>query len=176
MEERDYSGIRISLATKLEKLTDTIKIDISTGDEITPAAIEFTYPMMFDNEKIHIWSYNIETLLAEKLETVVSRSTLNTRMRDFYDIYIIQEEKAANINIETLRSAVINVARKRGSLILFDNIDEIIEDIFKSSYLRNNWSNYISGNYYVGNLSWDVVLEATINVLKQVAFNMCSRI
>lgn len=94
MEEHDYSGVRFTVAVTLEKLRDSIKIDISTGDEITPSAIEFSYPMMFDDEKLYIWSYNLETMLAEKIETVIARSTLNTRMRDFYDIHILWSEKA----------------------------------------------------------------------------------
>ena len=166
MEEHDYSGVRFTISVTLEKLRDTIKIDISTGDEITPSAIEFSYPMMFDDERINIWSYNLETMLAEKLETVIARSTLNTRMRDFYDIHILWSEKANMINIETLRRAIINVARKRETLELFDNMDEILDDIAESDYLRNNWSNYRKGSYYVGDLEWADVLETTVNILK----------
>ena len=166
MEEHDYSGVRFTVSVTLEKLRDTIKIDISTGDEITPSAIEFSYPMMFDDERINIWSYNLETMLAEKLETVIARSTLNTRMRDFYDIHILWSEKANMINIETLRRAIINVARKRETLELFDTMDEILDDIAESDYLRNNWSNYRKGSYYVGDLEWADVLETTVNILK----------
>ena len=166
MEEHDYSGVRFTISVTLEKLRDTIKIDISTGDEITPSAIEFSYPMMFDDERINIWSYNLETMLAEKLETVIARSTLNTRMRDFYDIHILWSEKANMINIETLCRAIINVARKRGTLELFDDIDEILDDIVESDYLRNNWNNYRKGSYYVGDLEWSDVLETTVNILK----------
>ena len=166
MEEHDYSGVRFTISVTLEKLRDTIKIDISTGDEITPSAIEFSYPMMFDDERINIWSYNLETMLAEKLETVIARSTLNTRMRDFYDIHILWSEKANMINIETLRRAIINVARKRETLELFDTMDEILDDIVESDYLRNNWNNYRKGSYYVGDLEWADVLETTVNILK----------
>ena len=166
MEEHDYSGVRFTISVTLEKLRDTIKIDISTGDEITPSAIEFSYPMMFDDERINIWSYNLETMLAEKLETVIARSTLNTRMRDFYDIHILWSEKVNMINIETLRRAIINVARKRETLELFDTMDEILDDIVESDYLRNNWSNYRKGSYYVGDLEWADVLETTVNILK----------
>ena len=172
MEEHDYSGVRFTVAVTLEKLRDTIKIDISTGDEITPSAIEFSYPMMFDDEKLYIWSYNLETMLAEKLETVIARSTLNTRMRDFYDIHILWSEKADMINIETLRHAITNVARKRRTLELFDNTDEILDDIAESDYLRNNWSNYRKGSYYVGDLEWSDVLETTVNVLKNEIGNL----
>ena len=166
MEEHDYSGVRFTISVTLEKLRDTIKIDISTGDEITPSAIEFSYPMMFDDERINIWSYNLETMLAEKLETVIARSTLNTRMRDFYDIHILWSEKANMINIETLRRAIINVARKRETIELFDTMDEILDDIVESDYLRNNWNNYRKGSYYVGDLEWSDVLKTTVNILK----------
>lgn len=166
MEEHDYSGIRLAVAVTLEKLRDTIKIDISTGDIITPSAVEFSYPMMFGNEKIYIWSYNLETMLAEKLETVIARSTLNTRMRDFYDINILWNEKSDMINIETLRRAIVNVATKRGTLELFNNVDEILDDISGSDYLRKNWENYKNDSYYVGDLEWSEVLASTINLLK----------
>jgi hypothetical protein len=105
-------------------------------------------------------------MLAEKLETVIARSTLTTRMRDFYDIHILWSEKADMINIETFRHAIINVARKRGTLELFDDIDEILDDIVESDYLRNNWSNYRKGSYYVGDLEWADVLKTTVNILK----------
>ncbi len=166
MEEHDYSGVCFTVAAMLEKLRDTIKIDISTGDEITPAAIEFSYPTMFGDERLCIWSYNLETVLAEKLETVIARSTLNTRMRDFYDIRILWSEKADIINIDTLRRAIINVARKRGTIELFDNTDEILRDIVESDYLRNNWSNYKRGSFYVGDLSWDTVLGTILFIFK----------
>lgn len=165
MEEHDYAGIRFTLEVTLEKLRDTIKIDVSTGDEITPAAIEFSYKMMFDDKKLYIWSYNLETVLAEKLETIVARSSLNTRMRDFYDIHILWTEMQSEINLKILEQAIINVARKRGTLHLFDNLDDILKDIKQSDYLESNWKNYKSYNYYVGDLAWQDVLQTSCNIL-----------
>ena len=167
MEEHDYAGIRFTLEVTLEKLRDTIKIDVSTGDEITPAAIEFSYKMMFDDEKLDIWSYNLETVLAEKLETIVARSTLNTRMRDFYDIHILWTEMQSDINLKILEQAIINVARKRGTLHLFDNLDDILKDIKQSNHLESNWQNYKAYNYYVGNLDWQDVLHTSWNILEK---------
>ena len=167
MEEHDYAGIRFTLEVTFEKLRDTIKIDVSTGDEITPAAIEFSYKMMFDDEKLDIWSYNLETVLAEKLETIVARSTLNTRMRDFYDIYILWTEMQSDINLKILEQAIINVARKRGTLHLFDNLDDILKDIKQSDHLESNWHNYKAYNYYVGNLDWQDVLRTSCNILEK---------
>ena len=167
MEEHDYAGIRFTLEVTLEKLRDTIKIDVSTGDEITPAAIEFSYKMMFDDEKLDIWSYNLETVLAEKLETIVARSTLNTRMRDFYDIHILWTEMQSEINLKILEQAIINVARKRGTLHLFDNLDDILKDIKQSDYLESNWQNYKTYNYYVGDLAWQDILHTSCNILEK---------
>ena len=167
MEEHDYSGIRLQLVATLEKLRDSIKIDISTGDEITPSAIEFSYPMMFDNERLSILSYNLETMLAEKLETVIARSTLNTRMRDFYDIHILWSERREEINVEILRSAIINVARKRGTLDLLDNATGILDDISKSAALEKSWINYQKGSYYVGDLSWNTVFNTVAFLVKE---------
>ena len=167
MEEHDYAGIRFTLEVTLEKLRDTIKIDVSTGDEITPAAIEFSYKMMFDDEKLDIWSYNLETVLAEKLETIVARSTLNTRMRDFYDIHILWTEMQSDINLKILEQAIINVARKRGTSHLFDNLDDILKDIKQSDYLESNWQNYKTYNYYVGDLAWQNVLHTSCNILEK---------
>ena len=166
MEEHDYTGIRLTLDVKLEKLRDTIKIDISTGDEITPSAIEFSYPMMFDAGKIDIWSYNIETLLAEKLETIVVRSTFNTRMRDFYDVYLLWNDKIEVINRNVLYEAFINTANKRGTIHLLNNIEEVIENIVGSDYLRENWENYKKNNSYVGDLTWDIVLGKLVYILR----------
>ena len=122
--------------------------------------------MMFDDEKIKIWSYNMETMLAEKLETVIARSTLNTRMRDFYDIHVLWSEKVEMINIDTLRNALIKVARKRETIELFENINEILDEISQSDYLRNNWKNYKKSNHYVGDLEWQDAIKTVIDILK----------
>ena len=89
MEEHDYPGLRFTLIGTLDGLRQKVKIDISTGDAITPQAIEYRYPLMFEDRSLQIMSYNLETLLAEKLETIMYRGTSNTRMRDFYDIYML---------------------------------------------------------------------------------------
>ncbi len=164
MEEHDYSGVRFTITVVLEKLKDTIKIDVSTGDIIVPEAIEFSYPSMFGDERIYIWSYNLETMLAEKLETIVARDTANTRMRDFYDIHTLWAEKSDDINVKILKSAIITVARKRNTLHLFDNSEEIIRHIRNSPYLRDNWKNYKKNNYYVDELKWEDTVD-TVNTI-----------
>ncbi len=168
MEEHDYSGVRFTITVVLEKLKDTIKIDVSTGDIIVPEAIEFSYPSMFGDERIYIWSYNLETMFAEKLETIVARDTANTRMRDFYDIHTLWAEKSDDINVEILKSAIITVARKRNTLHLFDNSEEIIRNIRNSTYLRDNWNNYKKNNYYVDEIEWEDTVDTVNTILHDI--------
>ena len=91
MDDAEYSGVRISLNAFLDATRIPLKIDISTGDAITPAAVNYQYKLMFEERYITLWAYNLETVLAEKIETVLSRSVLNTRLRDFYDLYVLQD-------------------------------------------------------------------------------------
>ncbi len=167
MEEHDYSGVRFTLEVTMEKLRDTIKLDISTGDQITPSAVEFSYPTMFGEDRISIWSYNIETLLAEKIETVLARGTLNTRMRDFYDIHILWQEHKDGINIDTLNLALVNVMTKRGTFDLAYESRGIMQEIAESDYMRDNWQRYEKNNYYVGNLKWDDVCQVVDSIINE---------
>lgn len=103
MEGHDYPGIRLMLEATQDKLRQAIKIDISTGDVITPGAIEYAYKLMFEDRYISLWTYNLETLLGEKMETVMSRGTANTRMRDFYDVHTIVLQEKEHLDFEILK-------------------------------------------------------------------------
>ena len=158
MEEHDYPGIRIVLDSKLEGLKQTIKVDISTGDEITPNAIRYFYKLMFNAGEIAIWSYNLETLLAEKLETIIARGTANTRMRDFYDVYTLWKEKEKEVNVEILNGAFYNTANKRETIKQMENIEAVLKEIEYSLDMRKLWLNYLQNSVYVKDLEWDKVL------------------
>lgn len=164
MEEHDYPGIRLVLDAWLENLKQAIKVDVSTGDEITPNAIQYCYKLMFNGDELAIWSYNLETLLAEKLETVAARGTANTRMRDFYDIYTLWHDKESEIDVEILRKAFYNTANKRGTLLLMENVHSVLKEIGYSNDLRKLWLNYVQDSVYVKDLEWDKVLE-TVNIV-----------
>ncbi len=117
MEEADYPGVRVSMETKFDGVIIPLKIDISTGDVITPKEIRYRFNLMLEDQvTIEVWAYNLETVLAEKLETVISRNVTNTRMRDFYDIYILQKLHGEQLNKEILWHALVATARKRGTL------------------------------------------------------------
>ena len=165
MEEHDYTGIRITLKVYLEKLRETIRIDLSAGDAITPEAVCLSYPMMFDQGSIELRSYNIETLLAEKIETILSRSTANTRMRDFYDIHILWNDASNEVDIETLRDAIRATASKRGTDYVIEDGEMILEEIAMSPAMKYQWDNYQRTNKYVGDLAWDEVIGSVSNIL-----------
>lgn len=164
-DDFDYPGVRVTLKVIFEKLKETVNIDISTGDEITPSAVQFTYPMMFEQEKIRIWSYNLETLLAEKLQTVLARSVTNTRMRDFYDIYILWNLENDSIDRMLLRDAYKATAHSRNTEGLINDAEQIMEDIAISEHMDMLWDNYKKSNSYVADISWDEVLGTVTDIV-----------
>lgn len=166
MEEHDYPGIRFMLEATLENLVQPVKIDISTGDVITPGAIEYSYKPMFDNNPIDIMSYNIETLLAEKLETVISRGIENTRMRDFYDIHILTQ--TVDIDLEVLKSAFNATVSKRGSEENLPLADNTFEALKSNSNLITNWNNFSKSSWFIDELSWNTVLESAYELYMKI--------
>ena len=113
MEEAEYPGVRVSLETTFDGVRTPLKIDISTGDVITPREVRYSFKLMLEERSIEVWAYNLETVLAEKLETVISRNVTNTRMRDFYDIHILQqiygESLSAPVLLEAMSCGVVPV-------------------------------------------------------------------
>ncbi len=162
MEEADYPGVRVSLETKFDGVITPLKIDISTGDVITPKEIRYSFNLMLEDRTIEVWAYNLETVLAGKLETVISRTVTNTRMRDFYDIYILQKLQGEQLSKEVLWNALVATARKRGTLeqIEVKNTEEIFEEIESDSVMEKLWKNYQKNYSYAAELSWHMVIES----------------
>ena len=157
-EEDEYENFRISLIANVGKTKNPMKLDLTTGDAITPREIEYTYPCIFSKENIKIMAYPLETILAEKYETIIRRNITTTRMRDFYDIYTLYKLKKDEINYEILKEAVERTSDKRGSHEIMQDYEEIIEDIKEDSYLRSLWEVYLSENKYIGDLTFDKVV------------------
>lgn len=158
MDDAEYSGVRISLNAFLDATRIPLKIDISTGDAITPAAVNYQYKLMFEERYITLWAYNLETVLAEKIETVLSRSVLNTRLRDFYDLYVLQDT-GLEIDKATLAAALTATARKRGSeqaLVLYERT---LDEIRISPLMREQWERYQGKNNYAESIVWDDVIS-----------------
>ena len=158
MEGHEYEGLRFMIECSMDRLKQTIKIDISTGDEITPGAIEYKLPLIIEDRSIDLWAYNLETLLAEKLETIMVRAEANTRMRDFYDIHVLLEQDAVTIYRDTMKAAFYATCNKRGSIELIGTIDDVINKITDDETMRQLWNNYRKTNYYVGSLEWEEVI------------------
>ena len=144
MEEADYPGVRVSMETKFDGVITPLKIDISTGDVITPGEIKYNFKLMLEERTIEVWAYNLETVLAEKLETVISRNVTNTRMRDFYDVYILQKLYGEQLKKEVLWNALVATARKRGTLEQIESgeIREIFDEVESSPVMEKLWKTY----------------------------------
>ena len=172
MEEADYPGVRVSMETKFDGVITPLKIDISTGDVITPKEIRYRFNLMLEDRTIEVWAYNLETVLAEKLETVISRNVMNTRMRDFYDIYILQKLYGEQLKKEVLWTALVATAQKRGTLDLIEaeDIREIFDEIESSPVMETLWKTYQKNYTYVANVSWHTIMEF-IRDLYQTAFS-----
>ena len=172
MDEAEYSGIRFSMDAVLDGAVIPLKIDISTGDEITPREIAYSYKLMFEDRTIHIMTYPIETVLAEKLETVISRSITNTRMRDFYDIHILL--KSQNIDADILALALERTAKKRGNFNLLENAESVLKVVKSDEDMKRLWDIYQKKFKYAGEYTWDEVIhsvrelsiEAKLDVVK----------
>ena len=161
MEGHEYEGIRFMIECTMDKLKQTIKVDISTGDEITPRAVAYKLPLIIEDRSINLWAYNLETLLAEKLETIMVRAEANTRMRDFYDIHVLIEQDVVTIDRDTMKSAFYATCKRRKSTERIVTIDDVINKIADDEVTKQQWKNYRKTNYYVGALEWDDVIEST---------------
>ena len=146
-----------------------MKLDLTTGDPITPREIEYTYPCIFSKEDIKIMAYPLETILAEKYETIIRRNIATTRMRDFYDLYTLHKLKNDEIDYEILKEAVERTSNKRGSWEIMKDYEEIIEDIKEDSYQRSLWEVYLSENKYIGDLTFDKVVDVVITISNRVS-------
>lgn len=158
MDEMDYPGIRITIDAFLGKMPVPMKIDISTGDIITPREIHHQYKLLLEDRSILLWSYNLETLLAEKLQTILARGSLNTRMRDFYDLYELSKLYHDTIKPSTLKSAFLATSEKRHSLALLTNGAEIIAKIQQDNNLMTLWASYQLKYSYAANISYEDIM------------------
>jgi len=168
MLETDYECLRVSMTATFEKLKISLKLDISTGDAITPRPIEFIHKLMFSDEQIEILAYNLETVLAEKVETIISRNITNTRMRDYYDIYILMKLQTDNINFGLLKSALQATSERRNTVKNIKNAFLIFEDIKVNSELQSLWGAYRVDYEYAKNIEWQDVCVAIIEILEKI--------
>lgn len=160
MDDAEYSGIRVKMITFFDGVRTPLKIDISTGNAITPRAIRYRYKLMFEDRAIDVLAYNIETVLAEKLETIITRTTTNSRMRDFYDVAILQQIYGQTLNTNILHEALLATARKRGTEYHLEQADQVFDEVQSSPIMQDLWTTYQKKFSYAADLSWVNVMGA----------------
>ena len=158
-----YGGYCVRLDAKYDTIVTPLSIDISTGDVITPEAVQYEFSGIFDEDiRIKLWGYNIETVMAEKIETILSRGVFTTRPRDFYDVYILGTTQ--KYNAEVLAEALKATAMHRGSTERIADIAGIIKQISANDDVKNMWDKYQKKFSYASDISYDSI----IGVLKQL--------
>ena len=160
-----YGGYRISLTANFPPMKVPLKLDITTGDKITPEAVEYKYPMMFSDDTLEIFAYNLETILAEKLETVLSRGDQNTRPRDYYDIFILSKLKGHEIDRATLHKALSETAQKRNSGDLIPQYRSIVKQVIESTAMQQHWKTYQRDYEYAKEVEFSSACETIIKIM-----------
>lgn len=162
--EDEYGGFRLNILSKLDNNKTYITVELTTGDVITPKEMKYNYNSIFENKKIPIMSYTLETVLAEKFQTIVTRGLFNTRLKDFYDVYILINTKINELNKNNLIKAIKNTFERRETILNLEQFNEVIKDLADDDNINNLWNEYVSKNSYAKGIKF----EYTINAIKQV--------
>ena len=164
-DEDEYGGFRVGIQVELENIKEIFHIDIATGDPITPKEIKYKYKPILGEEYVDLWAYNIETVLAEKIETILSRAELDGRMRDFYDVYLIYTKDFKNINVDYFRKAIEKTFSKReyvgNPLVTMD----LLKD---SKMLRTRWRIYQRKYDYAQDINFNDILDCIEKIINIV--------
>lgn len=164
-EDDDYVGYRITFEAKYNNEMPVImKIDITTGDKITYKEIEYSFILMLEDRKIQIWSYNVETIIAEKFEAIVKRGVLSTRIRDYYDVYMLINTQNKIIDKKTLKDAIILTAQHRGTSEIIKDWKKIVEKIANDGKMRQQWKRYQKDNFYAEEIEYKELINAISKV------------
>lgn len=169
-EDDEYHNFRIHLSAKYGKINSPMKIDVTTGDAITPAAVRYEYPLIFEDRSVPVMAYTLETVLAEKYETIIRRNIGTTRARDFYDLHTLYRTRRTEIRPDILRLAVEHTAQKRRSMQDLRDWKEIIEDIRSEQQLARLWEKYCEENQYAANISFNEVVDTATEVAALLNF------
>lgn len=168
-EGDEYTGYRVSLSANYPPMAVPLKLDITTGDRITPKEIEYHFKLLFEDRSISVLAYNLETIMAEKMETVISRGDQNTRPRDYYDIYILAKLQYTNIEFDSLKAALNATVDKRGSKAVVKNYRKIMDTVKNSEIMQKQWDNYQKDFEYAIDIAFvdtcDVVVKLMDNLM-----------
>ena len=169
-EEDEYGGNKYQLIGKLENLKVNLEIDISTGDEITPKELKYEYHSLFEDKKICIASYNLETILAEKVETILRRTLYNGRMKDFYDVYIFLTKLKNEIDISKFKEAFEKTLKNRDSIDSLKDYNKIFDEMLKYETIQNTWKRYSEKNKYAQSIDFKDIIEILRSFLKEMNY------
>lgn len=167
-EDDEYGGYRVSLSGNYPPMAVPLKIDITTGDKITPREMMYSFNLMFEERSINVLAYTVETILAEKLETIISRGDQNTRPRDFYDVYILNTLQKQNIDNGILKDAFAATVKKRGTEHIVSNYKEIIEDVANSTVMNNQWTRYQKEFDYAKDIRFEDTCKAVNQLITEI--------
>ena len=164
-EQDEYTGYRISLSANYPPMSVPLKLDITSGDKITPKEIEYQFKLLLEDRNIPVLAYNLETIVAEKLETVISRGDQNTRPRDYYDIYILVKLQSSNIIMHSLKAALNATSKKRGSKSVADNYRIIMDTVRSSEVMHRQWDNYRKDFEYAADIVFEDVCDVVVQLM-----------
>lgn len=169
-EGDEYPGIRVHLTADYEMMSSPVTVDVTTGDKITPRAIEYSYHLLFDDRSILLMAYPLATVLAEKLETVISRSVANTRPRDYYDIYTLWKTRKDTVDSDSLREALVATADKRGTHSTMNSYRKVMKQVAEDPAMLSHWSAYTRRYPYVGNLSLQRACDVVVEIMESMSW------
>lgn len=160
-EDDDYGGYRITFEAKYNNEMPVImKIDITTGDKITYKEIEYSFTLMLEDRKIQIWSYNVETIIAEKFESIIKRGVLSTRIRDYYDVYMLINTQRKIIDNKTLKDAITLTAQHRETNEIIKDWKKVVDKLAKDSKMQQQWKRYQKDNFYAEGIEYNDLISA----------------
>lgn len=163
-QDDEYGGFSLKLNATFDTLREVVFIDITTGDKITPRKITYSMPSLFPNETIEVWTYNLETVLAEKLETIISRGVASTRPRDRYDLFTLYHIRKDEIDFDVLREALANTVEKRGSKEAIDIWASQLNSIETDEYQKQLWTRYQRQFKY----AQDISFEKSVQIVREL--------
>ena len=167
-KEDDYGGLNVTLIGHLENIKEIVSVDVATGDPITPNPISYQYKSIFNDEILNFKAYNFETILAEKLQTILTRGVTNSRSKDFYDLYIVHKLKWETINLDVLKEAFVNTCKYRNTQFLLNDVVTILTNIKNNSMMKTRWGTYRKRNQFVGDIEFDDTVDIALLIAKTI--------
>jgi len=164
--EDEYGGFRLNILSRLDNNKTYITVELTTGDIITPKEMKYNYNSIFEDKKIPTMSYTLETVLAEKFQTIVTRGLLNTRLKDFYDVYILINTKIDELNKYNLIKAIKNTFKRRETNFDMEQFNEVINDLVDDHNMNNLWNEYVSKSQYAKNVTFEDTIDAIKEIIK----------